>query len=151
MLIRHARRLLANGQLYRLSQFAIATGYPLGPWLEKERDRAAKIQDFSGSLNLLHLQFEIPYPQAIDFEKSLSQNPPQPPRLIQQLLTEMLGSRCVDWAILLATISLNLAIISRILKDAPQERFIPFFEALKKHKAQGYQLLKEYLETHEFF
>jgi hypothetical protein len=62
ILCRHARKLLASLQLRRLGKFAAILDFPLVSWLNKERNRAALIDDFSHALLALHQQMEWPLP-----------------------------------------------------------------------------------------
>lgn len=65
ILQRHARRLLASHQLTALGYFAAHLDFHLVAWLGKERDRAARIDDFVIALKHLHEDFCWPYPTPV--------------------------------------------------------------------------------------
>uniref|UniRef100_A0A147BDT3 Protein RIC1 homolog n=1 Tax=Ixodes ricinus TaxID=34613 RepID=A0A147BDT3_IXORI len=65
ILSRHARKLLAAGQLRKLGSFAAHLDFPLEPFLEKERLRAARVDDFVVALKAVHTDFEWPLPQSV--------------------------------------------------------------------------------------
>ena len=58
----HARKLMSGGSLRSLGYFAAHLDLHLVSWFKKERDRAAKVEDFVWSLKKLHKDFEWPYP-----------------------------------------------------------------------------------------
>ncbi|XP_066249588.1 guanine nucleotide exchange factor subunit Rich isoform X2 [Euwallacea similis] len=62
ILQKHARRLLSNQRLTDLGYFAAHLDFHLVAWLGKERDRAARIDDFVTALKQLHEEFHWPYP-----------------------------------------------------------------------------------------
>ncbi|KAH8034831.1 hypothetical protein HPB51_003118 [Rhipicephalus microplus] len=62
ILTRHARKLLGAGQLRKLGSFAAHLDFPLQNFLEKERLRAAKVEDFVTALKAVHTDFEWPMP-----------------------------------------------------------------------------------------
>ncbi|ERL90008.1 hypothetical protein D910_07366, partial [Dendroctonus ponderosae] len=62
ILQKHARRLLSNRSLTDLGYFAAHLDFHLVAWLGKERDRAARVDDFVAALKHLHEEFQWPYP-----------------------------------------------------------------------------------------
>ncbi|XP_030754447.1 guanine nucleotide exchange factor subunit Rich isoform X2 [Sitophilus oryzae] len=62
ILQKHARRLLSSHRLTDLGYFAAHLDFHLVAWLAKERDRAARIDDFVKALKQLHEEFQWPYP-----------------------------------------------------------------------------------------
>ncbi|XP_035741120.1 guanine nucleotide exchange factor subunit Rich-like [Vespa mandarinia] len=62
ILQRHARRLLSARRLLDLGRFAAHLDFHLVTWLGRERDRAAKIDDFIAALKAVHEDFAYPYP-----------------------------------------------------------------------------------------
>ncbi|EFA06481.2 guanine nucleotide exchange factor subunit Rich [Tribolium castaneum] len=62
ILQKHARRLLSTRRLTDLGYFAAHLDFHLVAWLGKERDRAARIDDFVQALKHLHEEFQWPYP-----------------------------------------------------------------------------------------
>lgn len=62
ILQKHARRLLSNRSLTDLGYFAAHLDFHLVAWLGKERDRAARVDDFVTVLKHLHEEFQWPYP-----------------------------------------------------------------------------------------
>ncbi|XP_015171463.1 PREDICTED: guanine nucleotide exchange factor subunit Rich isoform X2 [Polistes dominula] len=62
ILQRHARRLLSARRLLDLGRFAAHLDFHLVTWLGRERDRAAKIDDFIAALKAVHEDFSYPYP-----------------------------------------------------------------------------------------
>ncbi|XP_026559515.1 RAB6A-GEF complex partner protein 1 [Pseudonaja textilis] len=62
MLWRHARRLLEEIRLKDLGCFAAQLGFELIGWLCKERNRAARVEDFVFALKTLHSDFLWPFP-----------------------------------------------------------------------------------------
>lgn len=62
ILQRHARRLLSARRLTDLGRFAARLDFHLVTWFGRERDRAAKIDDYVGTLKAVHEDFAFPYP-----------------------------------------------------------------------------------------
>ena len=62
LLSRHARKLLTSHALRDLGRFAAHLDFPLPPWLAREGQRAAKVEDFPYSLQQLHREFQWPLP-----------------------------------------------------------------------------------------
>ncbi|XP_033223995.1 guanine nucleotide exchange factor subunit Rich isoform X2 [Belonocnema kinseyi] len=62
ILQRHARRLLSARRLADLGRFAARLDFHLVTWLARERERAAKIDDFVAALKAVHEDFIFPYP-----------------------------------------------------------------------------------------
>ncbi|KAK0096482.1 hypothetical protein PV326_005376 [Microctonus aethiopoides] len=62
ILQRHARRLLSARRLADLGRFAARLDFHLVTWLGRERERAAKIDDFVVALKAVHEDFCFPYP-----------------------------------------------------------------------------------------
>ncbi|XP_066298790.1 guanine nucleotide exchange factor subunit RIC1-like isoform X3 [Branchiostoma lanceolatum] len=62
ILQRHARKLLSAGRLRELGSFAAHLNFELIGWLQKERCRAARVDDFVTSLHTLHRDFQWPMP-----------------------------------------------------------------------------------------
>lgn len=62
ILQKHARRLLSARRLTDLGYFAAHLDFHLVAWLGKERDRAARIDDFVKALKQVHEDFNWPYP-----------------------------------------------------------------------------------------
>ncbi|PNF21795.1 Guanine nucleotide exchange factor subunit Rich [Cryptotermes secundus] len=62
ILQRHARRLLSAHRLTDLGHFAAHLDFHLVAWLGRERDRAARVDDFVAALKQLHSDFMWPYP-----------------------------------------------------------------------------------------
>ncbi|RZB39825.1 RIC1 -like [Asbolus verrucosus] len=67
ILQKHARRLLSTRHLTDLGYFAAHLDFHLVAWLGKERDRAARIDDFIQALKNLHDEFSWPYPTPATF------------------------------------------------------------------------------------
>lgn len=65
MVQRHARRLLCQHQLTDLGRLSAHLDFPLVGWLARERDRAARVDDFVAALRHLHSDFSWPYPQVL--------------------------------------------------------------------------------------
>lgn len=59
---RHARRLLSARRLTDLGRFAARLDFHLVTWFARERDRAAKIDDYVSTLKTVHEDFAFPYP-----------------------------------------------------------------------------------------
>lgn len=73
ILQRHARRLLCAHRLVDLGYFAAHLDFHLVAWLGRERDRAARVDDFVKAFKQLHEDFSWPYPVHTDiFPKSNS-------------------------------------------------------------------------------
>ncbi|XP_011308460.1 guanine nucleotide exchange factor subunit Rich [Fopius arisanus] len=62
ILQRHARRLLTARRLADLGRFAARLDFHLVTWLARERERAARIDDFVIALKAVHEDFSFPYP-----------------------------------------------------------------------------------------
>lgn len=62
ILQKQARRLLSARRLTDLGYFAAHLDFHLVAWLGKERDRAARIDDFIKALKQLHEDIPWPYP-----------------------------------------------------------------------------------------
>ena len=62
ILQRHARRLLSARRLADLGRFAARLDFHLVTWLARERDRAARIDDFVVALKAVHEDFIYLYP-----------------------------------------------------------------------------------------
>lgn len=62
ILQRHARRLLSAQRLLDLGHFAAHLDFHPVSWLSREKDRAARVEDFVGALKHLHSDFGWPYP-----------------------------------------------------------------------------------------
>ncbi|KAG5322043.1 RIC1 factor, partial [Acromyrmex heyeri] len=62
ILQRHARRLLSARRLIDLGRFAARLDFHLVTWFARERDRAARIDDYVGTLKAVHEDFAFPYP-----------------------------------------------------------------------------------------
>ena len=78
ILQRHVRRMLSTGQLKDLGYMAASLDCSMVSWLNKERARAARIDDFVGSIRRLHSDFNWPYPhlQQLCRKISMIQDPP---------------------------------------------------------------------------
>ncbi|XP_026464299.1 RAB6A-GEF complex partner protein 1-like [Ctenocephalides felis] len=63
ILQRHARRLLSCRELTQLGQLSAFLDLPLVRWLNKERDRAARVDCFITALKSLHDEFDWPKPE----------------------------------------------------------------------------------------
>lgn len=63
ILQRHARRLLSSRELTQLGQLSAFLDLPLVRWLNKERDRAARVDCFITALKSLHDEFDWPKPE----------------------------------------------------------------------------------------
>lgn len=62
ILQRHARRLLSAKRLADLGRFAARLDFHLVTWFARERDRAAKIDDYVATLKAVHEDFSFAYP-----------------------------------------------------------------------------------------
>lgn len=62
ILQRHARRLLSARRLADLGRFAARLDFHLVTWLARERERAARIEDYVVALKAVHEDFCYPYP-----------------------------------------------------------------------------------------
>ena len=98
------------------------------------RRRAALIDDFDTALAMLHLQFNLPYPDSLVPSNSPRPTLPSTPRFgrtfvevddssisikaeLQQLMDEMSSTECVEWALLIATVLLDSTFILTLLKQ----------------------------------
>lgn len=82
ILQRHARRLLAHHKLTDMGYFAAHLDFHLVAWLGKERERAARIDDFVCGLKQLHDDFSWPYPVPHgSLSIPLSRSPPESPNI----------------------------------------------------------------------
>lgn len=59
---RHARRLLQDKKLEALGYMSASLDFHLVGWLAREKDRAARIEDFVATLKQLHEDFDWPKP-----------------------------------------------------------------------------------------
>lgn len=62
ILQRHARRLLQEKKLEALGYMSAALDFHLVGWLAREKDRAARIEDFVATLKQLHEELDWPKP-----------------------------------------------------------------------------------------
>lgn len=62
ILQKHARTLLSARRLIDLGRFAARLDFHLVTWLARERERAARIDDFVIALKAIHEDFSFPYP-----------------------------------------------------------------------------------------
>lgn len=62
ILQRHARRLLKQHNLSALGYFAAHLDFRLIEWLHRERELAARVDNFIAALKHLHVDFCWPYP-----------------------------------------------------------------------------------------
>lgn len=62
ILQRHAKKLLTGRHLKDLGTMAAHLDFPLVSWLRKERNRAARVDDFVSTLKSIHNEFTWPYP-----------------------------------------------------------------------------------------
>lgn len=100
ILQRHARKLLSTQRLTDLGYFAAYLDFHLVTWLARERDRAARIDDFVSALKYLHEDFSWPYPtiQIIPRKNSSStsiRSPPESPNIedrLKSLRSDTLGA-----------------------------------------------------------
>jgi len=160
------KKLLSHHQLKKLSDFAKLVGHDLKPWLIRERRRSAKIEDFETALATLHLQFNLPYPQSLDFEahstninnnnnhSHLQNSSSDPPisqsngtknSVLQALFHEMQSSQCYEWSLLIATVLLNVNQIIQILKDNVN-LLKPYQRLLAKQESNGYKKLLQIVD-----
>lgn len=72
ILQRHARKLLSSQRLIDLGYFAAYLDFHLVAWLARERDRAARVDDFVAALKNIHEDFSWPYPTAQNFPRKSS-------------------------------------------------------------------------------
>ncbi|XP_072379724.1 guanine nucleotide exchange factor subunit Rich [Diabrotica undecimpunctata] len=80
ILQKHARRLLSARRLTDLGYFAAYLDFHLVSWLVKERDRAARVDDFVKTLKQVHEDFNWPYPSSnLPIAKKISVSTPQSP------------------------------------------------------------------------
>ena len=78
ILSRHARKLLTGHHLRDLGRFSAHLDFPLHPWLVRECDRAAHIEDFPASLHLLHTEFNWPLPRVLGKGSSTNEDTERP-------------------------------------------------------------------------
>ncbi|XP_017769219.1 PREDICTED: guanine nucleotide exchange factor subunit Rich [Nicrophorus vespilloides] len=81
ILQRHARRLLSLRRLSDLGYFAAHLDFHLVAWLGKERERAARIDDFVACLKQLHEDFSWPYPAELNVLPNSAQSLPESPNI----------------------------------------------------------------------
>lgn len=62
ILQRHARHLLTSHRLQALGYFAAHLDFRLVEWLHRERESAARVDNFIAALKHLHADFSWPYP-----------------------------------------------------------------------------------------
>jgi len=62
ILNRHARLLLTAMRLRDLGKFSAHLEFALEPWLRKEKNRAARVDDYIETLTSIHRNFDLPYP-----------------------------------------------------------------------------------------
>lgn len=89
---RHARRLLQDKKLEALGYMSASLDFHLVGWLQRETDRAARIEDFVATLKQLHEDFDWPKP-SLDLrlhrrqsDKSAVSNPQESPSYSLQSL-----------------------------------------------------------------
>lgn len=81
LLARYARKLLMQEQMKKLLEFAHTVNHDLLPWLIRERyfishlsltlrRRAAVVDDLGTALAILHMQFQLPYPDKFLLEET---------------------------------------------------------------------------------
>ena len=78
LLSRHARKLLTAHSLRDLGRFSAHLDFPLSPWLSREGQRAARVEDFPFSLQQLHREFQWPLPLAPPTSCHHGTNPSSP-------------------------------------------------------------------------
>ncbi|XP_075240956.1 guanine nucleotide exchange factor subunit RIC1-like isoform X2 [Convolutriloba macropyga] len=66
LIARRARSLLVNYEVRQLFVMASHIGFNLTSWLKRERNRAAKIENYEQALEKLHVEFEWPFPVLAD-------------------------------------------------------------------------------------
>jgi len=162
LLARYARKLLAQQQLKKLLRFAKGVSHDLKPWLIRERRRAALIDDFDTALAMLHLQFNLPYPDSVPLHRSPVIQPfPSTPRSrgsidieeslpnskweLKQLLEEMLSAECIEWSLLIGTVLLDVNTIVTILKQH-FSMWKAYHQTLSIQESTGYKELLSILE-----
>jgi len=171
LLARYARKLLAQQQLRKLLRFSRGVNHELRPWLIRERHRAAMIDDFDTALAMLHLQFNLPYPELMQqsnhviLHSPTSINTKISPRYspkkkysleiedsiltakfeISQLLDDMIAADCAEWSLLLATVLMDAHTIVNILKDH-FTMWKPYQKVLSAQESVGYKELLQALE-----
>eukprot|EP00123_Amoebidium_parasiticum_P011332 comp20653_c0_seq1/m.26793 comp20653_c0_seq1/g.26793 ORF comp20653_c0_seq1/g.26793 comp20653_c0_seq1/m.26793 type:complete len:1202 (-) comp20653_c0_seq1:441-4046(-) len=64
LLSRYARKLLTKGRIRALALFSLNLSFPLKKWLLKEKNRAARVEDYEATFKMLHQQFEWAPPEA---------------------------------------------------------------------------------------
>ncbi|XP_033636586.1 RAB6A-GEF complex partner protein 1-like isoform X2 [Asterias rubens] len=82
ILNRHARKLLASMRLRDLGLYAADLDFKLQPWLTKERNRVAKVDDFEAALKKLHHDFQWPLPTLTTGAASIGINANKSPSLL---------------------------------------------------------------------
>ncbi|XP_029180425.2 guanine nucleotide exchange factor subunit RIC1-like [Acropora millepora] len=75
ILNRHARLLLTANRLRDLGQFSAYLEFALVPWLCKERNRAARVDDYIETLQSIHKNFNLPYPAVNQISSSIPFSP----------------------------------------------------------------------------
>ncbi|KAK2569545.1 Guanine nucleotide exchange factor subunit RIC1 [Acropora cervicornis] len=75
ILNRHARLLLTANRLRDLGQFSAYLEFALVPWLCKERNRAARVDDYIETLQSIHKNFSLPYPAVNQISSSIPFSP----------------------------------------------------------------------------
>lgn len=75
ILNRHARLLLAASRLRDLGKFGAYLEFSLTPWLRKERNRAARVDDYVETLKNVHKTFGLPYPAVNQLTSSAPLSP----------------------------------------------------------------------------
>lgn len=89
ILQRHARRLLTSHRLTDLGYFAANLDFHLVAWLGKERDRAARVDDFVTALKRLHDEFDWPYPTATILDGPSQSLPESPNSSLDQKMKSL--------------------------------------------------------------
>ncbi|KAJ8926000.1 hypothetical protein NQ315_009855 [Exocentrus adspersus] len=92
ILQKHARRLLSARRLTDLGYFAAHLDFHLVTWLAKERDRAARVDDFVKALKQVHEDFTWPYPSPAVLGVaggSVPQSPTSPNALVDDHLRSL--------------------------------------------------------------
>jgi len=172
LLARYARNLLKFLNLRDLLRFARFVGHDVRPWLVRERCRAATIADWSTSLQLLHTQFDMPYPQQLSAEHARAYlaadalpTAAPPPAVggtsgggtggggggsstsddLRFMLGELIAARCFELALLVATLLLDLGTVGALLRahSALQK---PYVHMLHVQPVAGYQALRELVQ-----
>jgi len=63
ILARHARKLLAAGQMADLGTFQAKLEFPMVSWLRREKNRAGQLEDFVWAVKMIHQDFDWPWPE----------------------------------------------------------------------------------------